>query len=171
MNTMNTMNTRRTLTWARYASIAGAVLIPALVLAQQQRNPPGDGTFVPNSVLRADQVEGLRDALADAIARINQLEARAVNKSKVYERAVPSAATAQFGVARADSSCDTATDILLDCGCQGLQGTANSLQFDLRRVESLHNGNVASSCVCQAQNVGDTTSRVLVTKATCLTAP
>ena len=167
------MMTRKALTWARYTGIAMAVLVPALVVAQQVTNPPADNTiFRENTVLRARDVEQMRDALAEAIGRINQLEARAASKRNVYENSGRSAETAQFGVARADSACNLATDILLDCSCQGLQGTVNSLQFDLRHVESFHNGgNFASSCMCQAQNVGDTTSRTLVAKATCLTVP
>ena len=167
------MNEKQARRWARNVAILGGVLVPALVIAQQQRNPPADNTFAANSLLRAADVEQLRDALADALIRINTLESNAgITKDDVYAISGTSPLTAQGGVATISASCRDTNDVLLACGCAGSQAGSNSLQFDLRRVEpSEGSATVAASCVCQAVNVGDASERVLEAIGQCLNVP
>src|SRR4051794_22702419 len=68
------MKSKRTLNIARYLGVGAAMLVPALVVAQQQTSPP-TSRFGEGDLLRASEVRQLRDALNEAILRINTLEA------------------------------------------------------------------------------------------------
>jgi hypothetical protein len=54
-------------------------LVPALVIAQQL---PPNNTFGPNQLLRANDLEQMRDALENALGRINALESRSIDKCR-----------------------------------------------------------------------------------------
>ncbi len=162
------------LQWPQYLGIAASVLIPALVIAQQQRNPPADNTFAPQTLLRAGDVEQMRDALADALVRINQLEANAGNplsKATLYTVSVDSGAIAQNAAGTAQVSCAADSDILVSCSCVGREGAANSLQFDLRSVDANNRLDGESFCRCQGVNVGSNVARNLIATASCLPVP
>lgn len=162
---------------AQYAGIAAIIAIPAIVIAQQdlpQRNPPSDNTFAAQTLLRAGDVEQLRDALADAIARINALQANAgvaVVKENLYEVVDESDPVPQNGNGLANVSCADQDDILLGCSCEGREAGVNSLQFDLRRFTHSNRRGNASFCACQGANVGSNVARTLVATAQCLTVP
>lgn len=158
----------------RYAAVGAAVLIPTLVIAQQQqRNPPNDGTFAANALLRASDVEQLRDALADAIARLNTLQADSggITKEDTYPITESSAPVAQNDVGLAQAFCDDANDILIACGCRGFENGFNSQQFNVKRITTTNVIGNISSCVCQAANVGSNVARVLEASGTCIRVP
>jgi hypothetical protein len=166
------MNHQQLKTWARNAAIAGGVLVPALVIAQQQINPPADGTFAANSVLRAADVEQLRDALASAVTRINALEANAISKGNTYSIQVRSGVIAPDDVGSATARCRDESDLLIECGCEGLNVTSNSLQVQLRRHESEQGSSAnAASCGCSAVNVSEIATIEIAAAATCLAIP
>lgn len=163
-------------TWAQYLGIAASIAVPAIVIAQQQqRNPPADGTFAPQTLLRAADVEQLRDALADAIARINELQANAgvtLTKENLYERVNESAPAAPNAVALANSACDDNNDILVGCSCEGRLDGTNNLAFDLRRMSMNNRSDNSSVCTCQGLNTAlDNGARTLRAVAQCLTVP
>jgi hypothetical protein len=164
----------KTVKIARYLGLGAAILVPALVVAQQQVNPP-TVPFADNDILRASEVRQLRNALVEAIARINSLEQNAgpaLTKANVYSiegRSEPIPANSAEALAQV--RCVGESDILLTCGCQGLLEGINSPQFELRRVDAIQNPNDASECVCQAENVGTNVARVLVARGSCLTVP
>jgi hypothetical protein len=168
------MNHKLAKTWAIYLGIASSIAVPALVIAQQQqRNPPADGTFAAQTLLRAADVEQLRDSLDDAIRRINDLQANVVfTKENLYPIEDSSEAVAQNGSALAQASCADNNDLLVGCSCEGREsGGANSLQFDLRRVTASNRTDGESFCVCQGVNVGTNVSRVLFAVGQCLRVP
>jgi hypothetical protein len=169
------MNLKSKLKWPQYLGIGASILIPALVIAQQQRNPPADNTFAPQTLLRAGDVEQMRDALADALVRINQLEANAgITKDDLYLVTGNSEPTLQNGTALGVAECADADDIMITCGCQGTitgEGTSNQAQFDLRTVNHSNTVGDQSFCSCQGDNVGSNVARVLVARATCLAVP
>jgi hypothetical protein len=168
------MNLKSKLKWPQYVGIGASILIPALVIAQQQRNPPADNTFAPQTLLRAGDVEQMRDALADALVRINQLEANAgapVSKAAIYPVSADSGPIAQNAAGTAQVSCTGDADILVSCSCVGREGASNSLQFDLRSVDGNNRLDGESFCRCQGVNVGTNVARNLIATAFCLPAP
>jgi hypothetical protein len=165
------MNHQRSL---KYAGVLAAVLIPALVIAQQQTNPPGPGTFVAGRLLLASDIEQMRVALAEALARINQLEANAgapLSKAAIYPVSADSGPIAQNAAGTAQVSCTGDADILVSCSCVGREGASNSLQFDLRSVDGNNRLDGESFCRCQGVNVGTNVARNLIATAFCLPAP
>jgi hypothetical protein len=163
------MNHQRAL---KYAGVFAAVLLPALVIAQQQTNPPGPGTFVAGRLLLASDIEQMRVALTGALARINQLEANAgITKGDIYPVSADSGPIAQNGVATAQAFCADDTDILVSCSCVGREAGANSLQFDLRSIDADNRLDGESLCRCQGVNVGSNVARNLIATAYCLPAP
>jgi hypothetical protein len=167
------MNQKPAKTWAMYLGVAASISVPAVVIAQQQqRNPPADGTFGAQTLLRAADVEQLRDALADAITRINDLQANVTfTKGNIY---APTPGTsgpiAINGVGTATTSCED-NDILVGCSCEGRFNGTNQLAFDLRRVSSSNRLDGTSFCTCQGVNVGTNDGRELVSIAQCLEVP
>lgn len=158
---------------AWYLGVAASIAVPALVIAQQQRNPPADGTFAAQTLLRAGDVEQLRDALADAIARINALEANAgvvLDKANMYEVSGDSGPISQNANALGEARCQDENDILTGCSCEGRFNETNQLSFELRRVAASNRANGVSFCSCQGVNVGSE-GRSLRATAQCLTVP
>jgi hypothetical protein len=162
---------------ARYAGLAAAICVPALVVAQQQTNPP-TAPFADNDLLRASEVRQLRNALVEAIGRINTLEANtagvAIAKGDVYSVAAESAPVAQNGTGTIEALCEDGNDVMLSCGCGGLNATAgtNDTQFDLRNIDlGQRVVGQAAGCLCQADNVGNNVARVLEATGLCLRVP
>jgi hypothetical protein len=138
-----------------------AILLPALVVAQQRAQVPVAGVFAARNLLRASDIVGLRNALADAIARIDELERTSsapLSKANVYESDPVSVLNPPGAVDSVSAGCRSSTDIILDCSCFGRSNAAlagNNTSMDLRQVRST--GNTAGtngSCVCQGQNSG-----------------
>jgi hypothetical protein len=124
--------------------------------------------------LRAADVEQLRDALADAVTRINELQANAgvaLNKANLYTVEASSGPIPQNGAALGQADCEDDNDILVGCSCEGREAGVNSIQFDLRRVTASNRLDGESFCVCQGVNVGSNATRVLVAIAQCLEIP
>jgi hypothetical protein len=169
------MNQKLAKKWATYIGIAASFAVPTVVIAaQQQRNPPADGTFAAQTLLRAADVEQLRDALADAVTRVNELQANAgvaLNKANLYPIEGSSGPIPQNVIGLAQASCEDDNDILLGCSCEGREAGVNSLQFDLRRVTASNRLDGESFCVCQGANVGSNATRVLLAIAQCLEIP
>lgn len=112
------------MTAVRWLGMAVAVCVPGVVVAQfQQRQPPADGSFAPNQVLRASQVEALRDALADAISRIDALQNRPAQATVVPRlyTTLPTTAPIEPGgvVDRHISGACSEGDVALSCNCDG----------------------------------------------------
>jgi hypothetical protein len=166
------MNQKLAKTWMTYLGIAAGIAVPAVVIAQQQqRNPPVDGTFAAQTLLRAADVEQLRDALADAVARINELQASALTKGNIYSPTPASSGPIAInGTGTANTSCSD-NDILVGCSCEGRFNGTNQLAFDLRRISASNRLDGASFCTCQGVNVGDNDGRELVAIAQCLEVP
>lgn len=170
------MDSRLTRRIAQYVGIGAAVIVPALVVAQQATNPPTTN-FAAGELLRASDIDQLRDALVEAIGRINALEAGQtgpLRKSNVYlapEAIVPNAIN---DIVSATSSCTNGADLLVDCSCYGRStaGTdaTNSTSMDLRQVRSRNNASagVNSACSCTGRNSGSNPDAVLIAQATCL---
>jgi signal recognition particle GTPase len=159
----------------KYAAIGAAVLIPTLVIAQQQAQPPGANVFVANQVLRAGDVEQMRLALVSAIARLNALESNAggaltKENMSVYDVEGDSGPIAVNVDALAQARCRDTSDVLIDCSCEGRLNTTNQLSFQLRRVRTTNPVDGVSTCTCQAVNVGNE-GRSLFAIAQCVTVP
>lgn len=126
--------TTKALRWARKIGILAALAVPAFVVAQQRTPLPADGTFSPNQVLRADQLEGLRDTLADAVQRINQLENASIGRC----RFIPQTCTTQGCEAR----CPNDVPVVKGGGCDG---TGNAVVRE-SRPNTIDNG----GWICEA---------------------
>jgi hypothetical protein len=156
-------------TLARYVGLGLAVCVPALVVAQVPLP-----TFGANQVLRAEQLQTLRNELEGTRARVLELEANsgvALSKGNIYTQSNNSGPIPQNGTALAQANCEDENDILVGCSCEGQQDGVNSLQFDLRRVTASNRLDGESTCVCQGVNVGTNAARVLVATAQCLDIP
>jgi hypothetical protein len=165
------MNYQRAFT---YAAIGTAVLIPTFVIAQQQTQPPGANVFVANQVLRASDVEQMRLALVNAIARLNALESAGSSIRKSEIRQVPAVAASPLNdIGTATARCSE-TELLLDCSCRGISAIDldpfsgnNNTTLNLRRVQ-VQNPTTIPACTCQSQNAGSNANSALVAIATCL---
>lgn len=151
----------------RCLGIAAAICVPAAVVAQlQQRPPPADGTFAPNQVLRASQIEGLRDALADAIARIDQLQNRPAQAASPaalasYTTAPVTALIEPGGIVdRHTSGACNAGDIAMSCNCDGNVAAIQIERFVLDRV--------TRTCNCTYFNSNPTLRQTVSTSVNCL---
>ena len=165
------MKTSSSRNLARYAGIGLALCIPALVLAQTLPDPDN---LQAGDILRAQDLLQMRDALQSALSSITRLEGQAgvpFTKAEVYERVDTSEPIPQNLDGTASAACDNTNDILIGCSCQGRQGTANSLQLDLRQVTMNNARGNTSSCTCQAVNVGTNVSRTVVATAQCVPGP
>jgi len=165
------MNHQRVL---KYLALGAVALIPTLVIAQQQANPPGPGVFQAGQLLNAGDVEQMRLALVDAIARLNRLESAGTAIRKAEIRQVPGVGPAPInGIALATADC-AATELMLECSCRGISSIdadpfagVNNTSLNLRRVQ-LQDPTTTPSCVCQALNSGSNADAALVAIATCL---
>jgi hypothetical protein len=163
----------------RYVAFGAAVLIPTLVIAQQQRTPPGGNVFVAGRVLTATDVEQMRLALVDVIARVNTLQSNSGSITKAdartanstYPIVASSAPVAQNDVGLAQVSCLGVNDILLACGCRGTENGSNSQQLNMKRQTATNPVGSPSTCTCQSANVGSNVARVVEASGTCLTVP
>lgn len=161
---------------AQYAGIVAAVAVPALVVGQDvqvlQGLNLGDG-----SVLRGQDVRALRDALAVAVARIDDLESRLANqgggigKGDLYtvSNAVPIAIGARE---TAKASCQDPADVAIDCACGGnrTDSTAGSPFNELRIIATDNPAGALSSCQCVGENVGTNTTQQILAIVTCLSS-
>lgn len=169
------MNQKRAQRWATYIGIAASVAVPAVVIAQQdqaQRNPPADGTFAAQTLLRAGDVEQLRDALADAIARINDLQSNAaLTVSALYNPPVVTTLAVPGAIVVAQATCSNDSDVMINCGCRGLGVTgSNSTVFQLRQQRIDLPATGRATCVCQGANSGSNDSN-LASAPTCIRVP
>jgi hypothetical protein len=158
----------------KYAAVGAAVLIPTLVIAQQQTPPPGPNVFAANQVLRAGDVEQMRLALVNVIARLNTLESAGSSIRKSEIRQVPSVVAAPLNdIGTATARC-LDTELLLDCSCRGIAAAnldpfsgTNNTSLNLRQVR-IQDPAATSTCICQAANAGTNANAALVAIATCL---
>jgi hypothetical protein len=161
---------------AQYVGVGAAVIVPALVVGQDTDRLEGINVS-PGALLRAQDVQLLRDSLLIAADRISNLESRLNNNdgptiSKANIRpAITSTATVLPGaIATTTASCDAVGDIAIGCSCGGDTGagTSGSPQIDQRIFVISNPSGSASSCTCQGQNVGTSQSQRIVAIVTCL---
>jgi hypothetical protein len=161
------MKTALPLTMARYIGIGVAICLPTLVVAQTLP------TFGANQVLRAEQLQILSDAIAEARRAIDELQGSGVlikNNTNIYEQEADSGPIPTNSNALAQASCRDPNDVLLNCSCEGRFNGVNQLSFELRRVRSSNPANSASVCTCQGTNVGSE-GRSLFAIAQCVVVP
>jgi hypothetical protein len=154
------------LRFVRWLGVAAALCVPAAVVAQlQQRPPPAEGTFAPNQVLRASQIDGLRDALADAIARIDQLQNRPAQSPAAVPRAyttLPTTAPIEPGgvVDRHISGACSEGDIAMSCNCDGSVAAIQIERFVLSPA--------TRTCNCSYFNSNPSVRQTVSTSVNCL---
>lgn len=150
------------LTLARRLGIVLAICVPAWVVAQ-----PMLPTFGRGQVLQAEQLNAL-------VAAVNALQANAgvaLTKQNLYSIRAESPPITQNNDGVAVATCADPNDVIVSCQCQGLLGTSNSPQIDLRRAGSSNREDGSSFCVCQGVNVLSDAPRILVASGECLPIP
>lgn len=166
------MKTTNAVRWARYLGIGAAVLVPAWVVAQTVGDLPLTTNLEPNDVLRSQDLQAMRNALATLIGRVAALEGRPqVSTGLLYNARVTQLAIAPGGLDSVSGTCDDATDVMVNCGCRGLSDVGtNSTFFQLRQSRIDVPVGSTARCVCQGFNSGGTSSNLVAT-ATCLRLP
>lgn len=138
--------------WIRSVSIAVALLVPAVVLAQSV-------SFAPGDVLDA--------------GRLNLLARRTLDKRNIYvvtTNGPTDLTTSQTD--RVTAVCRGAEDIMLDCGCSSFSAGSDAVVLRGARMALSGQGTGAATqtCVCAVQNVGSTLNRPAAT-AVCIDIP
>jgi len=137
---------------ASYLGIAAAVLVPALVVAQQQR-------FAAGNVLTASSLNSLVDRIAALEAQLQtQQQGGGVSKGQLYFTP-PVANTLDPGeVGNVRATCnESAADIMLSCSCGGQTPGSNSgnSNLDTRSSVVQNPAGAPSTCECSGENLSD----------------
>jgi hypothetical protein len=132
--------------WIRALSIGLALSVPAVVMAARVQ-------FSTTEVLTADKLNGVAN--------------RTVDKLSVYSNPV-SVAVGDGAAADVAASCNDATDVLLNCSCDGNGSRQQVLHF-LRVTNNDEAGaNAVATCTCSVVGSGAAMTRAI---ATCLRIP
>lgn len=139
--------------WIRPVSIAAALLVPAVVLAQSV-------SFAPGEVLN--------------VVKLNALADRTLDKRDIYVVQADSAILAPSGVGRVTATCNGgAEDIMLHCGCGSASAGSNGIavRFVRMTVSGAGTNAAAQACVCAGQNVLATDTNQVAATAVCINIP
>lgn len=139
--------------WIRPVSIAAALLVPAVVLAQSV-------SFAPGDVLDA--------------GRLNLLARRTLDKRNIYVVQTDGALLDPSGIERVTAACNRgAEDVMLHCGCGSASAGSNAIavRFVRMTVSGPGTNAAAQACVCAGQNVAANNTNQVAATAVCIDIP
>jgi hypothetical protein len=133
--------------WIRALSIGLALSVPAVVMAARV-------TFAPSDVLTLDRLNGVAN--------------RTVDKGSVYSNASLPLAVGDGAAATVFAECTDASDVLLNCSCDG-NGSTQQVLHNLRVINNDRaTPNAIARCICNVVGSGAAATRAV---ATCLELP
>ncbi len=133
--------------WIRALSVGFALSVPAVVMAARVQ-------FNATDVLTLEKLNGVTN--------------RTVDKSSVYAK-VGSIAVGDGAAADISASCDDATDVLLNCGCDANGSRQQVVHFiRVTNNDELSAANAVATCSCSVVGSGAATTRAV---ANCLRLP